>query len=528
MTAAQLWERYQRHLCECETPKLALDVSRMLFDDQFLPEMELPVQQAYQAMRELEAGALANPDEKRRVGHYWLRAPQLAPRPADEPDIPEKIVKARREVEAFAAKVRAGEITAPSGKPFAHALVVGIGGSALGPQFVSQALGDTGTSGVAMHFMDNTDPDGMSRVLRTLAGKLGETLVIVISKSGDTPETANGKTVTEQAYAAAGLDFAKHAVAITGEGSTLDKEAEPWLRRFPMWDWVGGRTSLGSAVGLLPAALEDIDTEALLDGMAACDEVTRCELTAENPAALLALMWYYAVHERGKCSMVVLPYKDLLELFGRYLQQLVMESQGKALDRKGKRVKEGLAVYGNKGSTDQHAFVQQLRDGRNDFFVTFIEVLEHGAEVGTVPDGEGNALSPGDFLHAFLQGTRKALTDNGRESLTVTIPRVDARNVGVLVALFERAVGYYAELVDLNAYNQPGVEAGKQAGAGVLAIRREVVEALEASSEVSLACLAEQVALRLGYPCASEVIELVAKQLEYLKANGQWPRCPSG
>ena len=162
-----------------------------------------------------------------------------------------------------------------------------------------------------------------------------------------------------------------------------------------------------------------------------------------------------------------------------------------------------------------------MRDGRNDFFVTFIEVLEHGAEVGTVPDGEGNALSPGDFLHAFLQGTRKALTDNGRESLTVTIPRVDARNVGVLVALFERAVGYYAELVDLNAYNQPGVEAGKQAGAGVLAIRREVVEALEASSEVSLACLAEQVALRLGYPCASEVIELVAKQLEYLKANGQ-------
>src|SRR5262249_47545853 len=158
-------------------------------------------------------------------------------------------------------------------------------------------------------------------------------------------------------YERLGLSFGAHAVAVTGEGSELDKFAitSGFLARFPMWDWVGGRTSELSAVGLLPAALQGIDVDRMLAGARAMDEATRSKETRKNPAALLALAWYSATGGAGKKDMVLLPYKDRLELFSRYLQQLVMESLGKRLDLAGNVVHQGIAVYGNKGSTDQHA-----------------------------------------------------------------------------------------------------------------------------------------------------------------------------
>ena len=128
--------------------------------------------------------------------------------------------------------------------------------------------------------------------------------------------------------------------------------------RFPMWDWVGGRTSETSSVGLLPAALQGIDIKGLLDGARACDQVTRSKSFEDNPAAQLACMWHYAGEGHGKKDMVILPYKDRLELFSKYLQQLVMESIGKEYDLDENLVNQGIAVYGNKGSTDQHAYIQ--------------------------------------------------------------------------------------------------------------------------------------------------------------------------
>ena len=136
---------------------------------------------------------------------------------------------------------------------------------------------------------------------------------------------------------------------------------EGWLRQFPMWDWVGGRTSELSPVGLLPAALQGIDITELIQGARHCDEVTRQPIVERNPAAQLSLMWFHAGNGKGEKELVVLPYKDRLELFSRYLQQLIMESLGKERDLAGNVVKQGLTVFGNKGSTDQHAYVQQLR-----------------------------------------------------------------------------------------------------------------------------------------------------------------------
>jgi glucose-6-phosphate isomerase len=189
-------------------------------------------------------------------------------------------------------------------------------------------------------------------------------------------------------------------------------------------------------------------------------------------------MWFYAGNGRGEKDMVILPYKDRLMLFSKYLQQLVMESLGKEKDLDGNIVHQGIAVYGNKGSTDQHAYVQQLRDGVLNFFVTFIEVGKDRATRGLEVD-EG--ITSGDYLHGFLRGTRAALYENERESITISIPEVNAFQVGALIALYERAVGFYASLVNINAYHQPGVEAGKKAATRLIELQHRVRSALRPS-----------------------------------------------
>ena len=441
------------------------------------------------------------------VGHYWLRAPQLAPKP----ELRAEIEKSVQQIKTFAADIQSGKIKPQNAGQFTQVLSIGIGGSALGPEFVADALGDPVSDRMKIHFIDNTDPDGIARVLRGIGANLISTLGIVETKSGGTPETRNGMLLVAAAYKAAGLDFAKHAVAVTMAGSKMDKlaESEGWLDRFPMFDWVGGRTSELSPVGLLPAALQGADIQAMLDGAAAIDIATRTKETLKNPAALLALMWFHATDGHGKKDMVVLPYKDRLLLFSRYLQQLVMESLGKRLDLDGKRVDQGINVFGNKGSTDQHAYVQQLRDGVNNFFVTFIRVLADG---GSAMDVEGGATA-GDFLQGMLLGTREALFGNDRQSMTITIPTVTAREIGVLIALFERAVGFYGTLVNVNAYHQPGVEAGKKAAAGVLATQARVLQSLADQPKT-----AGQIAAAIGTPDTAETVYLL---LEHLAANGR-------
>jgi glucose-6-phosphate isomerase len=360
-------------------------------------------------------------------------------------------------------------------------------------------------------FFDNTDPDGIDRTLAQLAGKLGETLTVVISKSGGTKETRNGMLEAAEAYRRAGLDFARHAVAITGEGSELDRTAQGWLARLPMWDWVGGRTSELSAVGLFPAALQGFDVDAMLAGARQVDALTRHPETRRNPAALLALMWHQAGGGRGAKDMVILPYKDRLELLSKYLQQLVMESLGKERDLAGNVVHQGIAVYGNKGSTDQDAYVQQLREGVPNFFATFVEVLRDRA--GASMTVEDDATS-GDYLSGFFLGTRRALYENARESVTITIPEVSARTVGGLIALFERAVGLYASMVNVNAYHQPGVEAGKKAATAVLALQSRILKLLGEREGQALGV--EAIAEALG---ARDEAETVFKILEHAAAN---------
>lgn len=509
-TKEQLWQRFQKYYAEFSNLGLAIDLSRVNFPDDFFFAMEPLAQSAFRAMAELERGAIANPDEQRMVGHYWLRHSALAPTSAIRREIDTTLAA----VKAFAGDVHGGKVRGATGA-FRNALVIGIGGSALGPQFVAHALGQPATDKLRMFFFDNTDPDGMDKVLAGIGGELGRTLCIVISKSGGTKETRNGMLEAQAAYQRAGFDFSQHTVAVTGEGSELDKFAvqQNWLRRFPMWDWVGGRTSELSAVGLLPAALQGLDIDALLAGARACDEVTRFPNAARNPAAQLALMWHFLGNGRGEKDMVVLPYKDRLELFSKYLQQLVMESLGKELDRDGKVVNQGIAVYGNKGSTDQHAYVQQLREGVSNFFVVFIEVLKDRAAPSLQVEPQ---VTSGDYLSGFLLGTREALYEKGRQSITLMIAEVSPFSVGVLIALFERAVGLYASLINVNAYHQPGVEAGKKAATSVIALQLKVLAYLVEKRGHALT--SAQIASGIG---AHDGYETVFKICEHLAANGR-------
>jgi glucose-6-phosphate isomerase len=506
------WERFKSLYFHAPKIGLSLDVSRMPFPRDFFDTMAGRLERAFADLQALEAGAIANPDENRMVGHYWLRAPHLAP----TPELREAITRTIDAVKEFAAAVHAGDIAPPNGGKFKDLLVVGIGGSALGPQLVQHALGRLNgrRDRIRVSFFDNTDPDGMDYVLAELGSRLKQTLVVVISKSGGTVETRNGMLEAAAAFKAAGLDYPKHFVAVTGEGSKLDQIAqrEGWLARFPMWDWVGGRTSELSAVGLLPAALQGIKIDQLLAGAAAMDELTRKPKLKDNPAALLALMWYWATDGRGVKDMVILPYKDRLLLFSRYLQQLVMESLGKEFDLAGNVVNQGIAVYGNKGSTDQHAYVQQLREGVNNFFVTFLEVLKDRA--GASLEVEPGGVTSGDYLQGFLLGTRDALTEKDRHSITITVNELSPKTLGALIALYERAVGVYASLVGINAYHQPGVEAGKKAATAVIALRGKVLAALRQSPGAALSV--EAVAERIGEPGRTE---LVFKLLEHLAAN---------
>ncbi len=508
MNDKQLWARYQKYLCVCPSIGLALDISRMNFADDFFSRKEPEIQKAFRAMAALESGAIANPDENRMVGHYWLRTPEHAPTPELRREIEDTV----KSILKFTHDVHNGKIKPQKRPRFTRILCIGIGGSALGPQFVSDALCSS-RDRMKPYFLDNTDPDGIDRVLSEIGDDLAETLTIVISKSGGTIETRNGMIETAEAYDKKRLVFEKHAAAITGVGSKLDKQAlsGDWIIRFPMWDWVGGRTSITSAVGLLPMSLQGLDIVDFISGAALCDKLTRSNTTADNPSALLALMWHHATNGRGGKDMVILPYKDRLQLFSKYLQQLIMESLGKEKDIAGGIVNQGISVYGNKGTTDQHAYVQQLRDGVNNFFATFIEVLNDrfGRSLEVDP-----GVTSGDYLNSFLQGTRNALYEKGRESLTISVENIDARSIGVLIALYERAVGFYASLVDINAYHQPGVEAGKKMAGAVIALQNDVLAYLRKNSGRSFT--AEEVAKAIG---AEASVETVFKVLRHASAN---------
>jgi glucose-6-phosphate isomerase len=436
-----------------------------------LPFDEVTHRKCLENMADTEKGLRVNTSEGRMAGHFWLRNPALAPDPAIGAAIEDGV----RACLSFSEKVHSGEIAGESGTPFTHLVAIGIGGSQLGFQFLLRALSGEKRR-MEAHTLDNTDPDSVDALLQEIGLRnLDTVLFVVASKSGGTTEIRNMYAVVSELYKAKGLSFARHAVAVTMDGSAMHRYAreQDWLDIFPVWDWVGGRFSVLSPVGILPLALLGLDVDSLLAGAYAMDELTRSAAYPDNPALLMAHYMLVQSEENGKHHMVVLPYKDKLDLWGKFLQQLFMESLGKTAETVDGPRHSGLSIFGNKGTTDQHSYVQQLLAGHNDFFAVFIKVLrERGQAVDMAMEDGG--VTMGDYLLAFCHGTMNAMKARGRESMALTMDRLDPFSLGGLIALFERIVGYMAAYMGINPYDQPQVEEGKRSAKAIIEIQKQL------------------------------------------------------
>jgi len=421
------------------------------------------VRPALEAMARIDAGAVANVDENRMVGHYWLRDSARAP----DHQTRESIDQTLQQIRSF------------DPGPFRTLVQIGVGGSALGPELVHDAL--CAPDAPTFEVLDTVDPHAIAELLDRIEPET--TLVIVASKSGSTIETSIATDAVEDHFERAGVSFAERAIAVTIPGSKLAARAQSWKAIFPMFDWVGGRTSVCSAVGLVPMHLLGIDIDRFLAGAARMDEWNR-SATPANPAAHLALMW---THPDCR-ELCVIPYTNRLRHLTRYLQQLIMESLGKAETRTGQSIHSGLTVFGNKGSADQHAIVQQLRDGPSGVQVHLIDVA---------PPPLGVVQAAADVQFALLAGTGDALAEVGRPVVGISLPVMDAFGLGSLIALYERAVGLAAELLNINAYNQPGVEAGKKAASIHLSQMKSIMSGLTATPQT-----AEQLGKPVGISAA--------------------------
>ncbi len=366
-------------------------------------------------------------------------------------------------------------------------VVLGIGGSALGNIALQSALNpptwnlipNRRRKGPRLFVLDNVDPSLIHHVfdfIRREDHKLKRTLINVISKSGETAETAAQFLYARDLLKKArGRGYGDHIVAVTDpEKGTMRSicDAEGYAT-LPVPEGVGGRFSVLSPVGLFSAAMCGIDIDALLDGAAEMD--TRCSQaeSAQNPAAVIAtLLMEFA--SKGKSNHVMMPYSNSLYLLADWYRQLWAESLGKRVNRSGKEVFAGATPIKALGTTDQHSQVQLYREGPNDKVFCFLEVEKFSKDV-KVPRGlkvenlkylQGASLT--ELLNAEKRATEYALVESARPNLTIRFPKIDAFHVGEFIQLWEIVTAYCGLILDIDAYDQPAVETGKVATFGLM------------------------------------------------------------
>lgn len=398
-------------------------------------------------------------------GTGWLGWTEL---PYNQKEIVEKI-------EAVAARVR---------KDFDTFVVLGIGGSALGPIAVQQALNHLHYNdlpaekrgGPRFFVEDNIDPERMAALLDVI--DIRKTCFNVITKSGATAETMSQYlTVSELLKREVGADWAKHIIATTDseKGNLIKLAKEHGFDLFYIPSSVGGRFSELSPVGLLPAAVCGIDIRAMLEGAAAMDARCKTDDVWANPALLEAVLQYICMEDHGINIQVTMPYADSLKYMADWFCQLWAESLGKNVTRKGMAKNCGQTPVKSLGVTDQHSQLQLYTEGPYDKVITLLKVEQFRAE-SPIPHGceqfpdvaflGGKTLN--ELIEAERQGTAYALLKKGRMCQTITLPQVNAHTIGQLICFYEMATAYAGELLDIDAFNQPGVEESKIASYAVL------------------------------------------------------------
>jgi glucose-6-phosphate isomerase len=359
-------------------------------------------------------------------------------------------------------------------------VVLGIGGSALGNIALQAALNpwtynlhtDRTRGGPQVFILDNVDPDQVKALVDLVTPRLKRTIVNVISKSGETAETAAQFILfRDLLQRKLGRRYAENILATTDpRGGTLRAlAAAEGYRTLEVPEGVGGRFSVLSAVGLFSAAIAGIDIEALMAGAQDMDKRCRGTELAGNPAALIAAI-HYLLGQRGKNISVMMPYSSSLYLLADWYRQLWAESLGKQHGLKRKNVYAGQTPVKALGTTDQHSQVQLYREGPNDKIITFLEV-EHFAQKLTIPDSLKDVealryLAGQNFqtlINAEKLATEFALRESQRPTLTIRFPRISAETVGQFLYLYETAVSYMGGLLEINPYDQPAVQLGKDA-----------------------------------------------------------------
>ncbi|MCC6678353.1 MAG: glucose-6-phosphate isomerase [Phycisphaerales bacterium] len=373
---------------------------------------------------------------------------------------------------------------------FDNLVVLGIGGSALGNIALQAALnpatynlmpdGKRPGGGPRMFVIDNVDPHAFGAVLefcKSSPGGLKRTLFNVISKSGETAETAGQFMIIREALKQAlGPAYAANIVAVTdpAKGTMRQICNQEGFTTLPVPDGVGGRFSVLSPVGLFSAAMAGIDIKSLLDGAAEMDALCSREELARNPAAMLATLLLELGRTKGKVNHVLMPYSSGLYLLADWFRQLWAESLGKEKNLKGETVFAGFTPIKALGTTDQHSQVQLYREGPNDKVFGLIEVESWPGDV-KMPTGLGveaiaylEGQSMAHLLNAEKRATEYALVESKRPNFTITFPRVDARHVGQFIQLWEVTTAYAGLMLGIDAYDQPAVELGKQATFGLM------------------------------------------------------------
>lgn len=363
-------------------------------------------------------------------------------------------------------------------------VVLGIGGSALGPIAVQQALNHlhyneipaTKRSGPRLYVEDNIDPERMASLLDIIDIK--KTCFNIITKSGATAETMSQYLIISDILKREiGDSWQSHFIATTDKdkGNLIRLAKQEGFKVFFIPSGVGGRFSELSPVGLLPAAVCGIDIRAMLQGAKCMDAQCKDSDVWHNPALLEAVLQVIAMREQGMNIQVIMPYADSLRFIADWFCQLWAESLGKGVTRKGMAVNVGQTPVKSLGVTDQHSQLQLYTEGPYDKVVTLLKVGNYHAKV-VIPEGCAEypdvAFLGGKTLNQLIEaecaGTEYALLRAGRMSQTITLPVVNAHTIGQLIYFFELATAYAGELLDIDAFNQPGVEESKIASYAVL------------------------------------------------------------
>ena len=463
-----------------EAGDLYVDYSKNLITDDTIDLLvQLAQETGVEAKRDaMFSGAHYNSTEDRAVLHTALRLPRGATLTVDGQDVVKDVHDVLDAMGAFADTVRSGEWTGHTGKRIRNVVNVGIGGSDLGPKMATIALEPYADPELRTFFVSNVDGDDMARALKGLDA--AETLFIVASKTFTTIETlTNAQTARTWLVDALGDEsaVAKHFVAVSTNADLVSKFGIDTANMFGFWDWVGGRYSYDSAVGLsLMIAIGKDHFADMLAGFHAMDEHFRTAPLRQNVPALLALIGVWYRNFMDVATHAVLPYCQWLERFPAYLQQLDMESNGKSVRTDGSEVtyQTGPVVWGEPGTNGQHAFYQLIHQGTQQVPADFIGFIRPANELDSHHDLlTANMLAQTEAL-AFGKSADEVRADGVPEELvphktfqgdhpTTTIlgPQLTPSVLGQLVALYEHRVFVQGAVWGVNSFDQWGVELGK-------------------------------------------------------------------